>query len=101
MNWYKQAESYNTTEESLEWLIRHETPMEGDKYILYHGSPKVNKLTELRSGSLLIDNIDNAKHFAARDRGLQPEDIEVYKIRVGPEDINTGVFASLNKNYKL
>jgi len=101
MNWYKKAQSYNTTEEAIEWLDRSNIPMEEDKYVFYHGSPKDNNLTELRSGSLLADSEDEARHFAAHNRYLKPEDIVVYKILVGPEDINTGVFASLNKSYKL
>ena len=101
MNWYKEGQSYNTIEQSLEWLTRHGIPMMGNKYVLYHGSPKENNLTELRPGSLLAEDEKDALFFAARDRELQPEDIIVYKILVGPEDINTGVFASLNKSYKL
>lgn len=101
MNWYKKAQSYNTPEEALEWLTRHSILMENGKYILYHGSPKDNKLFEIRAGSLLAEDEEDAIFFAARDRGLRPEDIIVYKLLVGPEDINIGVFASLNKNYKL
>jgi len=98
---YKKAQSYNTVEESIDWLKRSGISMEGDKYVFYHGSPKVNNLTELRAGSLLADTEKDARHFAAHNRYLQPEDIVVYKVLVGPEDINTGVFASLNKNYEL
>jgi hypothetical protein len=101
VNWYKKAQFYNTPEESLEWLTRHNLPMEGGKYVFYHGSPKVNKLTEIKSGSLLAETEKDAIHFASRDRGLKPKDISVYKILVGPEDINIGVFASLNRVYKL
>ena len=101
MNWYKYSQSYNTEEVSLEWLTRHKIPIEGDKYVLYHGSPKINNLTELRSQSLLAEDQKDARFFAARDRGLQPEDIVVYKVLVEPSDINVGVFASLNRNYKL
>ncbi len=101
MNWYKKAQSYNTVEESIDWLKRSGISMEGDKYVFYHGSPKDNKLTELRAGSLLAEDEKDARYFAAHNRYLQPEDIIVYKILVGPEDINTGVFASLNKNYEL
>jgi len=101
MNWYKRAQSYNTIEEAIEWLTRSNIPMEDNKYVFYHGTPKNNNLTELRSGSLLADSEKEARHFAAHNRHLQPEDIVVYKILVGPEDVNTGVFPSLNKNYKL
>ena len=101
MNWYKKAQSYNTIEEAIDWLTRSGIPMEGDKYVFYHGSPKDNNLTELRAGSLLAETEKEALHFAAHNRYLQPEDIIVYKILVRPEDINTGVFASLNKSYKL
>jgi hypothetical protein len=101
MNWYKSAQSYNTVEESTEWLACRKTPMESNKYIFYHGTPKVNKLTELKSGSLLADTEDDARYFASHNRYLQPKDIIVYKVLVGPEDINIGVFPSLNKNYKL
>jgi hypothetical protein len=101
MSWYKIAQSYNTVEEAIEWLARSNIPMEGDKYIFYHGTPKINKLTELRSGSLLADTENEARHFASHNRYLPPEDIIVYKVLVRPEDINTGVFPSLNKNYKL
>ena len=101
MGWYKIAQSYNTVEEATEWLTRSGIPMEGDKYVFYHGTPKKNNLTELRPGSLLADSEDEARHFAAHNRYLQPEDITVYKILVGAEDINTGVFPSLNKEYKL
>jgi len=101
MNWYKKAQSYNTVEEAIDWLTRSGTPMEGDKYVFYHGTPKINNLSELRAGSLLEETEDDARHHAAHNRYLQPEDIIVYKILVGPEDINTGVWASLNKSYKL
>jgi hypothetical protein len=100
-SWYKKAQSYNTVEEAIDWLKRSGISMEGDKYVFYHGSPKENNLTELRAGSLLEDNEKDARHFAAHNRYLKPEDIVVYKVLVNPEDINTGVFASLNKSYKL
>ncbi len=101
MNWYKKSQSYNTVEEAIDWCNRSGIAMEGDKYVFYHGSPKNNSLTELRAGSLLAEDEKDARHFAAHNRYLQPEDIIVYKILVGPEDINTGVFASLNKSYQL
>jgi hypothetical protein len=101
MNWYKKAQSYNTVEEAIDWLSRSEIPMDGNKYVFYHGSPKVNNLTKLRSGSLLAENEEEARYFAAHNRYLEPEDIAVYKVLVNPEDINTGVFASLNKDYQI
>ena len=101
MNWYKQAQSHNTVEEAIEWLTRSKIPMEGDKYVFYHGTPKDSNLTYLRAGSLLEDSEKDARHHAAHNRYLQPEDIIVYKVLVGPDDINTGVWASLNKDYKL
>jgi hypothetical protein len=101
MNWFKQSQSYNTTEEAIDWLTRSNISMEGDRYVFYHGSPNENNLTELRAGSLLADTEAEARHFAAHNRYLKPEDIVVYKLLVGPEDINTGVFPSLNRSYKL
>ena len=101
MSWYKIAQSYNTIEEAIDWLSRSNVPMENNKYVFYHGTPKINNLIELKAGSLLAETEQEARHFAAHNRYLKPEDIMVYKILVGPEDINTGVFASLNKNYKL
>jgi hypothetical protein len=101
MNWYKTSQSYNTSEEALEWLTRHNINKEGGKYVFYHGTPKTNKFKELRSGALLAESKDDAIHFAKRDRGLKSNDIIVYKILVGPEDINIGNFASLNKEYIL
>jgi len=100
-NWYKQAQSYNTVEEAIDWLTRSGIPIEGDKYVFYHGSPKNNNLSELRAGSLLAETEEEALHFASNSRGLNLKDIIIYKVLVGPEDINTGVFASLNKSYKL
>jgi len=101
MGWYKKAQSYNTPDEVMEWLTRHNIPMEGGKYVFYHGSLKVNKLTEIKAGSLLAETGNEAMFFSIRDRGLSPKDVVVYKILVDPSDINIGHFASLNRAYKL
>jgi hypothetical protein len=86
---------------SLEWLERHNIPIENGKYVLFHGSPKTNQLTTLKAGSLLAETKEDALFFAARDRGLNPQNIIVYKVLVNPEDILPGVFAYLKKDYQL
>ncbi len=99
MNWFKTIICSDS--DSLEWLERHNVPMENGKYVLFHGTPKNNRLTTIKAGSLLAETKDDALFFAARDRGLKPQDIVVYKVLVTPRDIVPGVFASLKEDYKL
>ena len=92
------------TQQTTEWLSRHRIEQDGEFYVFYHGTPKDSGVAgELRSGSLLAETPEDAAFFAARDRDgvnapLDPQrDITVYRVLVRPEDIYTGVFASLRR----
>lgn len=85
-----------------EWLTRHEIERDGEHFIFYHGTPKRGgATTHLRSGSYLATTRDEARFFAARDRGLKPASVVVYRLRLSPDDINPGVFATLRRDIAL
>ena len=52
-------------------------------------------------GSLLETNPEDAAFFAARDRDLKRKDIKVLTLRLQPEEIKVGHWASLRNEYKL
>ena len=81
-----------------DWLDRHKverTPQ--GLYHFVHATPKANKFTTLRVGSLLETDPKAAIHFAGRDRGLKPKDIMVHHVYVKPSEIDGGQWAELIK----
>ena len=87
-------------ETNEEWLVRHKVQREGDKYVFYHGS-RIN-LTELRAGSLLATSPKEAIDFGDtnywNDRRAS---FKVYKVKVSPEEIHPGFWASLVSNHPV
>ena len=87
-------------ETNEEWLVRHKVQREGDKYVFYHGS-RIN-LTELRGGSLLATSPKEAIDFGDtnywNDRRAS---FKVYKVKVSPEEIHPGFWASLVSNHPV
>jgi len=85
-----------------EYLDRHKIPVNPDGTItLYHGKPKSTRFNELRDGSYLTDSKEDAEFFAARDRGLSPDKIEVLTLTLSPDQINPGMGITLNGSYRL
>jgi len=90
------------TETIGEWLTRHQIPSKSGKFRFYHGTPKAGGATdELREGSLLADSPEEAIHYTGRDRGLEPNQINVHELWLSPDELNGGHFASLRKAIKL
>lgn len=97
------ARGMSKGEELMDWFSRHKVPQdETGKYILYHATPtKGGATTVIRSGSYLAEDAATAKQQARRDRGPKAGKIVVTKVRVNPEDINTGVWATLRNDYTV
>ena len=89
----------------MDWLTRHVKAgylkKAGDRYVFYHGTPKTNKLTVLRAGSQLEMSPERAAHFATHDRRLKISDAIVIQLLLEPQDIYTGVWASLRKELRV
>ena len=81
-------------ESNEQWCERHKVQKEGDKYVFYHGS-RIN-LQSLRAGSLLATSPQEAIDFGDtnywNDRRAS---FKVYKVKVSPEEIHPGFWASL------
>ena len=107
MNWYKKAQeensyykSYYTDDQTMEWLTRHQIPIENGKYVFYHGTPY--NIDRIRAGSYLAEDEKDARFFAQRDRDdITEANIIVHKVLVNPQDINIGVFPTLRIDYEL
>ncbi|HWY34653.1 MAG TPA: hypothetical protein VNX68_08400 [Nitrosopumilaceae archaeon] len=85
-----------------EWLIRHKVPRQGDKYILYHATPKRGGATNsIRQGSYLAEDAETALHQAGRDRSLKSKNINLHKLLLAAEDIEPGVFPTLRRDVKI
>lgn len=86
-----------------EFLSRHtEIKRVGSRYLFFHARPKNSQYTELKIGSYLESDPDSARHFAARDRGLNPKkDVEVIRLELTPDQIEPGVFCTLRKPIKI
>lgn len=95
------AKGMTQGDEIMDFLTRHNVPSEADKYVFYHATPKTNNLSELRQGSHLAYQPEQALHQAGRDRSLTPEDLSLYKVLVDPWQIETGVWPALREAYKL
>ena len=124
MNWYKQAQFWKIKigninwwneptdnafakgmtkgEVIMDWLQRHQVPQEGDKYVFYHASPKKGGITNfLRAGSYLAEDVETAVQQATRDRGLKSGEMNIIKVLVNPEELQTGIWAQLRNDYYL
>ena len=75
------------------WLFYHATPKETFESNIANGS--------LRKGSLLTDTVENAVHYAGRDRDLEESDLVVLELRLQPKDFNTGIFPSTDQDFQL
>lgn len=90
----------------MDWLKRHKVPKLRGKYVFYHAAPKdvvkEIKRTGIRAGSYMTPKRDDAIFFAGRDRGLKPDQIEVFKLVLAPWEINTTAsFAILLDDHKV
>jgi hypothetical protein len=87
-------------ETNEEWCERHKVDREGDKYVFYHGT-RID-LTYLRAGSLLATSPQEAIDFGDtnywNDRRLS---FKVYKVKVSPEEIHPGYWASLVSDHPV
>lgn len=96
--WYRYSQTEPETNE--EWLIRHKVEKEGDKYVFYHGT-RIN-LPYLRAGSLLATTPQEAIDFGDtnywNDRRMS---FKVYKVKVSPEQIHPGYWASLVSDHPV
>jgi hypothetical protein len=68
-------------------------------FTLYHGRPKGSDYQELRKGSYLATNVEDAIHYTERDR--KDVEAEVIKLILTPDQIDPGVFITLKKNVKI
>lgn len=86
-----------------EFLARHKISVGPDgTFVLYHGMPKTSTHTILRAGTYLTHEVESAKFFAARDRGLDPEnDIKVVELKLTADDIHPGIHITLRRDYPL
>jgi len=85
-----------------DWFNRHRVPQENGQYVLYHATPeRVGATTNIRSGSYLAEDSATAIQQATRERGPKAGPIKVIKVLVNPEDIRTGVWATLREDYNL
>jgi len=85
-----------------EYFERHNIPVDAKGMItLYHGRPKSEQFDVLRSGSYIIDNKESALHFAARDRELKPEEVEILTLYLSPDQIEPGGHMTLIGDYNL
>ena len=85
-----------------EYLERHSIPVDAKGMVtLYHGRPKSTQFDVLRSGSYITDDKESALHFAARDRELSPDDVEVLTLYLSPNQIEPGGHMTLIGDYKL
>jgi hypothetical protein len=87
-------------ETNEEWCERHKVEREGDKYVFYHGT-RIN-LPYLRAGSLLATTPQEAIDFGDtnywNDRRMS---FKVYKIKVSPDQIHPGYWASLLSDHPV
>ena len=85
-----------------EFFDRHDIPVDaGGMVVLYHGRPKDSRYDTLRSGSYLTTEKKDAVFFAARDRDLGPNDIEILTLHLTPDQIQPGMHITLIGDYKL
>jgi hypothetical protein len=99
---WKPADFWGKQETIGEYLKRHNIPIINGIITLYHGRPKNSKYNVLKIGTYLTSTPEEAQHFAARDRDLNPnKDIEILVLKLTPDDINPGVFITLRRPYNL
>lgn len=85
-----------------EFLDRHRVKLGSDgKFTMFHGRPKGSTYNFLRAGSLLAWTVDDAAHYAGRDRELSRDEVEVIRLRLTPDDIDPGIFVALRRDYRF
>ena len=96
--WYRYSQTEPETNE--EWCERHKVERDGDKYVFYHGT-RID-LKYLRAGSLLATSPQEAIDFGDtnywNDRRFS---FKVYKVKVSPEEIHPGYWASLVSDHPV
>ena len=84
----------------MDWLNRHKVPVEHGKFVFYHATPEIGGATNnIRAGSYLAEDAETAIQQATRDRGPKAGKMKLIKVLVDPEDIHTGVWATLRNDY--
>lgn len=87
----------------MDWLERHQVQMEDSKFVFYHGTQANLKnedgVNVLRKKSLLETTPEAAKEWGSTNtRNDKRKKINVYKVMVDIFDIETGFWASTNKD---
>lgn len=87
----------------MDWLERHQVQMEDGKFVFYHGTQANLKnedgIDVLRKKSLLETTPEAAKEWGSTNtRNDKRKKINVYKVLVDIFDIETGFWASTNKD---
>lgn len=87
----------------MDWLERHQVQMEDGKFVFYHGTQANLKnedgVNVLRKKSLLETTPEAAKEWGSTNtRNDKRKKINVYKVLVDIFDIETGFWASTNKD---
>jgi len=84
----------------IDWLKRHKVKTEGGKYIFYHATPiKGGAKDMIRKDSYLATDKETAIHQAGRDRDLKPKEIRTIVVRLNPEELHVGPWATLRNDY--
>ena len=93
-----------TSEYKIDWLERHESQyFKNGGWTFYHATPRdtFRNMQEIRSGSLMTDSIENAIHYAGRDRDLSSNKMVVFELVLNPNEFDTGIFPSLAKDMPI
>jgi hypothetical protein len=79
------------TETIREFLNRHSLTLHNGWLHFWHGTPSrgkhVSKFDELREGSFLATNPDEARYYAARDRNIKQSSVRVLSIWLKPQEL--------------
>lgn len=86
-----------------EFIERHDLEMKDGYIILYHGIPKKTQILGgvIRAWSYYAKTPIESIHYSTRDRGLVPQSISVYKVRILPEELEYSGFFQTNKDINL
>jgi len=104
------AKGMTQGEERLDWLARHGVEKEGDKYVMYHATPKtsvdaINESGGIRKGSYLATDKETALAQGADSafggRGLKADDMHLEKVLIDPWEFDTGFWPTLKVDKPL